>query len=79
MHYDLERAIFSVATEALLSLPEQNVSGVDALKAAMAVRKPQIYIERMIRNDPEAAEYLTRLGSFVELAASLPRPVDQQG
>jgi hypothetical protein len=74
-HYDLERVIFSAA-EGVLNLTD--ITGVEAIKAVMAARRPPIYIGRVIEK-PEVTEYLERLGAFVELAASLPKPVDQQG
>lgn len=81
MHYDLEKAVFSAAEEALGTLRARenyNTTGVDALKAVITMRRPPIHIDRIMKNDPESSEYLERLGSFVELAASLPKPVDQQ-
>jgi hypothetical protein len=79
--FNLEKSLFICATEALKRVHELGfvATGNDALLAADYIRRPAM--KRMVTEDltAEDRQYFERMGGYVELAAELSSPVDQQG
>ncbi len=79
---ELETALVSVAAEGLVlarSRGVTEVSGIDALIAAMAVRRPRLYGKNLMTSDEESATYFNNLGEIVNEKANELQIVDPQG
>jgi len=79
--HELEKVTFTAAAEGLLLARQNGVndkSGLDAVLAALEIRRPRIYAEKHMRLHSASDEYYRRLGQAVELAVEIAETVDQQ-
>jgi hypothetical protein len=79
--YDYEKTIFVAAVEEL-KVAEGNdtakISGYDALVTVLK-RRPDLAHRLSVAENPAVAKEWERYGPYVELAAELEPPIDQQG